>query len=153
MRESATVGETWTNRDLPVLKAIVDIFEDTGRSRIRASDVARRTGFDADTVQRAIRALYTHPYLQEDGRSVAQGGMQVFVGAPTGEALRVVGNWPSPESIVERLVAALEQAAEDDGRGAEERSRLKQLAVGLSGAAYQVALNALGGAGGNMLSG
>jgi len=51
------------------------------------------------TVQRALRALYTEPYLEE-GRS-AFGGKILSVGVPTGEALRVAGAWPSPEGLLE----------------------------------------------------
>ena len=53
--------DTWTTRDLPVLRAVVDIYDTTGRSIIRARDIETATGFDKDTVQRALRALNTHP--------------------------------------------------------------------------------------------
>jgi hypothetical protein len=33
--------DTWTSRDLPVLRAAVQIYEDTGRAMIRAGDIAR----------------------------------------------------------------------------------------------------------------
>lgn len=54
---------------------------------------------------------------------------------------------------MERLVTALEDAAADDGRPDEQRSKLKQLAVGVRSVGYQVAIGALGGAGGNLLTG
>jgi hypothetical protein len=45
-------------------------------------------------------------------------------------------------------------AAGDDETVAEpQRSKLEQIAFGLRGAAYQVAIGALSGAGGHMLSG
>ena len=77
----------------------------------------------------------------------------VIVGKPTSAALRVAGHWPSPEGLLERLVAALEAAGDDESRDQEERSRFKQIALWLGGAASQVAINALGGAGGNLLTG
>ena len=74
------------------------------------------------------------------------------MGAPTGQGLRVAGAWPSPEGL-DRLVTALERAAEDDMREPEERSKLKQTALWLRGAVSQIALGALGGAGGNIIIG
>jgi hypothetical protein len=144
------IGEmTWTNRDLPVLKAVVEIYDQTGH--VRASDVERALGLDRDTVQRALRALYTAPYFEE-GTATASGDY-VFVGPPTGDAYRVAGKWPTPENMLERLIAALEAAGDDETVAEPERSKLKQIALGLRGAAYQVAIGALSGAGGHMLSG
>lgn len=57
--------DTWTNRDLPVLKAIVKMYEETGRPLIRASEVERAVGFDKEPTQRAIRVLYAEPYFAE----------------------------------------------------------------------------------------
>jgi hypothetical protein len=47
----------------------------------------------------------------------------------------------------------LEAAGEDKARVPEERSNLKQVALGLRTAAAQIAIGALGGVGGNFLSG
>jgi len=121
---------------------------------VRISKRARRRREDHRLCrhrQRALRALYTEPYLEE-GRS-AFGGKILSVGVPTGEALRVAGAWPSPEGLLEWLIAALDRAAEDETREPEERSKLKQAAIWLGGFASQVAIGALGGAGGNILSG
>ena len=52
------------SRDLPVLHAIVEIYDSTGRN-VKAADIAAKTGMVKETVQRAIRALYTEPYMQE----------------------------------------------------------------------------------------
>jgi hypothetical protein len=144
--------DTWTNRDLPVLRAVVDMFEfDDDNDDIEPDEIARRTGFDDRTVQRALRALYKHPYLDDSG---LMGDDRVIVaGEPTGDGLRAAGNWPTAEGLVDRLVAALYAAAEDDSRPEGERSLLKKTALAIGGAAYQVAIGALGGAGGNILTG
>lgn len=143
------MGDTWMSRDLPVLRAAVDLFEETGRGP-NASAIEAATGFDEDTVQRALRALYTEPYFERG----VEGDDQIFaVGNPTSAALRVAGNWPSPEVQLERLITALQAAADDESRPDEERSRFKQAAFWLGGAASQVAIGALGGAGGSWLSG
>lgn len=65
--------DTWFERDLPVLDAAVRIYDETGRSMIRATELERVTGFDHDTVQRALRALNTDEYFEKRlARSVAR---------------------------------------------------------------------------------
>lgn len=141
---------TWESRDLPVLKAAVELYEEKGRGP-RVSAIEERTGFDHDTVQRALRVLYTEPYFEQV--RTASGAGFIVVGKPTSAALRVAGQWPTPETQVERLIAAFEAAADDESRPKEERSRAKQVGLLLTGALSQVAIGALGGAGGNMLTG
>lgn len=144
--------ETWTTRDLPVLRAIVDLYEeDEDDGAIRPWAIQQRTGFDEVTVQKALRALNRQPYF--DDAEIIGSGEIWMVGAPTAEALRVVGQWPSPEVLLNRLIAELQRAAEDDVLPDEERSKLKRTAAFLRTSAWQVALNALGGAGGNILAG
>lgn len=50
-------------------------------------------------------------------------------------------------------MTALEAAADDDTRDTEERSHFKRIAAGLRGFGAQVAIAALGTAGGNLLNG
>lgn len=144
------MADTWESRDLPVLKAAVDLYEQSGR-RLRASAIENVTGLDKDTVQRALRALYRQPYFEEATGSF--GGEIIFVGEPTGEALRVAGQWPSPEMQLQRLIEAFEAVAADDSRPEEERSRAKQVGLWLTGMFQQIAIGALGGAGGNLMTG
>ena len=143
--------DTWTNRDLPVLRAAVQIYEETGHPKIRASHIDRVLGFDKETTQRAIRALYTEPYFEAGTQ--AFGGETLSVGAPTSAALRVAGQWPTPENMVERLVAALQAASEDENVPEPERGKAKQAAMWLGDTLSKIAIGALGGAGGHMLSG
>ena len=139
------MDDTWTNRDLPVLRAVVEIYDATGKTMIGPSEIAAKVGFDQDTTTRAIRALYRQPYLEP--ATTDWGGHVNAVGPPTGEALRVAGQWPTPENLLERLIADLEAAGDDENVAEPDRSRLKQIALGLRGAAYQVAIGALSGAG------
>lgn len=141
---------TWTNRDLPVLRAVVDIYDRMG-GPIDADDIRAAVGFDATTVQRALRALNTEDFFR-DVTAIASGDIWA-VGAPTGTALRVAGAWPSPEALLDGLVDALELAAGDQAREPQERSKFGTLAAGLQSFATQVAIGALGGAGGNLLTG
>jgi hypothetical protein len=142
-------ADTWMTRDLPVLRAAVEIFDQRGRNP-GADELGAACGFDKDTVQRALRALHREPFFEE-GMTAFNGDI-LAVGPPTGAALRVAGQWPSPEVQLERLIAAFQAAADDEARPQEERKRAKQAGLWLAGALSQVAIAALGGAGGNMLS-
>ncbi|MCV7236005.1 hypothetical protein BST20_27225 [Mycobacterium branderi] len=144
--------DTWTSRDLPVLRAVVDICDESGAYLTRATAIEQRTGLDHDTVQRALRRLNSQPSCFEKLVG-ASGGQIIMVGPPTADALRVAGAWPSPEQLLQRLINALETAADDDTRAPEERSKFRQAASYLGSFATQVAIGALGGAGGNVLSG
>lgn len=142
--------DMWLERDLPVLKAAIQVFERQG-DPMYVGDIAAAAQLAPATVQRALRALSTEPFFGK-GQETANGNIH-WVGKPTGRALRVAGWWPSPEALLDRLVAALEAAGEEDERNPEERSRLRQVALALRTAAAQIAIGALGGAGGDLLSG
>jgi hypothetical protein len=144
------MDDRWASRDLPVLQAIVEEYESKGASTIRVSAIEKRLDLDTETVQRALRALIREPFIEE--RSGSFGGKINFVGPPTGDAFRAVGAWPTPDGQLARLVGAFEAAAADTSRPDEERSKFKTAAAWLGSFASQVAINALGGAGGNMLS-
>ncbi|MEZ0385226.1 hypothetical protein [Mycobacterium sp. pW045] len=144
--------DSWTDRDLPVLKAVVDIYEKTGQHLIPATAIEAATGLDAGAIQRALRRLNTEPSFFEKV-TAAFGGTIITVGPPTRHALQVAGAWPSAERLLERLITALDTAGDDDGHGVEERGKFKQLAGSLGSFASQVAIGALGSAGGNLLSG
>lgn len=143
--------DTWTTRDLPVLRAVVDLYEEQEEDEIGLWEIQQRSGFDEATVQRALRALNRQPYF-EDAEVIGNGEIW-RVGAPTAEALRAVGQWPSPEVLLNRLIAELQRAAEDEELPDEERSKLKRTAAFLGTSAWQLALNALSGAGGNLIAG
>lgn len=140
--------DTWTTRDLPVLRAVVELFETGGGSQ--PFRIAEATGFDEETVRRALRVLYREPFFDEPARD--HDGDILFVGAPTGDAFRVAGKWPTPESQLDRLIAAIEAVAADESQPEEERSKARQFGLALKGALYSVAIRALSGAGGNMLA-
>lgn len=128
----------------------MELFEETGRGP-RVTAVAERVGFDVATVERALRALYTEPYFAKP-MGTAQKEF-ITVGAPTSAALRIAGQWPTPEGQLDRLVAAFAAVAADEERPDEERSRAKSIGLWLTGTLSQVAIQALGSAGGNLMTG
>jgi len=62
----------------------------------------------------------------------------------TDEARQAVGQWPSPQVWVERLIQALLEAAEREP-DPERKGRLRALAEGLGGFARDVAVGVLSG--------
>jgi hypothetical protein len=144
------VEDTWTNRDLPVLRAAVKIYDQSGDYITQAFDIQRVTGFDKVTVQRALRALQTVPFFEE-GTTVASGEI-LCVGPPKGNAYQVAGAWPTPESMVDRLIAAFEAAANDEALDEPERTRAQRIRDGLLSGGSKIAIAALGSAGGHYLS-
>lgn len=112
------MDETWTNRDLPVLRAIVEIYEETGHA-MHPGPIEAATGLAGEDVQAALRALNLEdpPFVTKMQRY--SSGHVSLIGAPTGHARRAVGAWPTAESIADRLVNALDEAA--DREADEER--------------------------------
>lgn len=104
------MDETWTSRDLPVLTAIVEVFERTGRV-MSPNEIVEQSGLDADQVETALRALEGEPPLITKLERRNSGGIGL-VGKPTGHARRAVGAWPTPEGIADRLIGALDEAAD-----------------------------------------
>jgi hypothetical protein len=124
------MDSTWETRDLPVLKVVVGIEEETGRYAMVA-DIAERTGLSDEQVQRAIAALSREePQLFDviDSSSMS-GSYYAGAGDTTGHARRVVGAWPTPESLADRLIAALEETAAN-GETDEQRSWAKRALEG-----------------------
>jgi hypothetical protein len=142
------MGTTLEPTDLPVLNAAVDLFEEEGRGP-RASVIEAQAGFDDETVQRALWALHRETYFD---RGLEGDDQIVVVGKPTGSALRVAGTWLAPEVQLNRLIVMFTAAAEDKSRAEEDRNRFKQAGLWLTGALSQVAIGALGGVGGNLMS-
>jgi hypothetical protein len=122
------VQDTWTARDLPVLEAIVEL-ADEGSSQIRPNQIVDRTGLSSDLVMRALFALADDDpphFTYVDGSSMGRRHI-IAVKSPTGKARRAVGSWPTPEIMADRLIDALNQAAENEPDEAR-KGRLRQAA-------------------------
>lgn len=143
MSLSPEVPDTWTSRDLPVLRAIVAEFETRGASG--SETVGAVTGLDRVTLRRSVKALsgagYMSVHLSGDGRFTV-----LNIAA---EARRQVGAWPSADSLVDRLLAEVERRLAAASTP-DERSRLEKMRDGLASAGREVlvgvATAALGGA-------
>jgi len=121
-----TMEDTWVSRDLPVLDAVVRLL-DEGSFAVTVADIAGQTGLDTKTVDRALDAL-DGPYVAKYQKMMTGGiADSWYVTAVTAAARRVVGQWPTAESMAERLAAAFSEAA-DEEKDPERKSRLRQIA-------------------------
>jgi hypothetical protein len=130
------VEDTWGNRDVPVLNAVVALLEHS--YMVTVSDIAQRTGLDLADVTRSLDAM-DPVYL--DFRKTETGGDSTFwyVLKVTPEARRTVGQWPSAEGVIDRLVKGFSDAA-DHEEDAEKHYQLRQAASLLSDAVRDVAI-------------
>jgi hypothetical protein len=126
------VEETWFSRELPVLQAIVWRFDDPFATPMDVGHIVDEVGLETDDVHRALVALWKArpPFLE--GVEVDQVPYPVQVTGVTERALREIGKWPNADVIAERIVAALNAAA-DREPDEEKRSRLRRAADAVGG--------------------
>jgi hypothetical protein len=111
---------TWTTRDQPVLDAIVRYFDEHDGPEIPDVETfAKLTRMGPGQVARAVRALSPR-FIKT--QATYGGPMNVAIVGITDEAREKVGQWPTPESVADRIVAALLEAAEQEP---DERKRTK----------------------------
>jgi hypothetical protein len=121
------VESTWETRDLPVLEEAVRYFDDADAFRLDIANIVTATGLSADDVNRALRALASARPPLIEGIEIGEATYPIILTGVTERARREVGAWPSPEGLADRVIAAMEQAAEDEP-DAEKRGKLRQLA-------------------------
>jgi hypothetical protein len=109
------VESTWETRDLPVLEAIVRLY-DEGNQAVEARELTERTGFDYETVQQALWALAYEqpPFFDPIDTSTFGARDMAAVRSVSGHARRTVGAWPTPEGLADRIIAALNEAADNE---------------------------------------
>jgi len=134
---------TWEPRDLPVLDVAVRYFDENPRGvMLSCKEVADLAGLDPTDAYRALKVLEpTYVRLVE---GLGHGPTSSSVRGVTDQARRAVGQWPSPDVWVDRLVEALREAAELEP-DPERRGRLRAMAEGLGGFARDVAVGVLSG--------
>lgn len=135
------MDSTWETRDLPVLNAVVRLL-DSGEYVAYVRDIAAETGLEPETVVRALDAL-EGPYVRDFIKLATGGDPNPWrVEKVTPDARRVVGQWPTAESLVARMAAAFNEAAADE-TDSERKTRLRQVAAFLAGTGQEVATDVL----------
>jgi hypothetical protein len=127
------VEDTWTNRDLPVLDAVVRLLRHDSVPEV--GDIATETGMTVETVAAALHAL--------DGTFVdLQLGLSLessYVRSVSADARRAVGQWPTAESLITRLAEGFSTAA-DREPDPDKKGRLRTVASMLGGASRDIAV-------------
>lgn len=127
---------TWAARDLPVLDAMVKYLDEAaGASFPELRDISGLVELEVVEVGKAALALES-AHLIELGKSAGGHGTW-YVKQVSGEARRLVGQWPTAEQFVDEVAQRLQDAA-DEEPDAERRGRLRELASSAGGAARTV---------------
>jgi hypothetical protein len=109
------IANTWEGRDLPVLRAIVEM-SDEGAWHMEPEQIAEHTGLELEMVKAGLRALALEdPPFFEYHDHTCFGQLQREIGGIhnlTGHARRMVGTWPKPEDRITQMIAVLQEAAE-----------------------------------------
>jgi hypothetical protein len=134
---------TWESRDLPVLVHIVEFYDEYGYSP-DPFDIAHACGFDDNKVaQRALRALEHEEPPFITGFDRVMTGNIIGIGAPTGHARRTVGAWPTPDALADRIIAALNEAADNEPDEAK-KGELRRGAEAVAGVGKDVLTDVMG---------
>ena len=130
---------TWTDRDLPVLDYIVKSLDNPNVDFVEGTQIAAALNLESAKVVSAFIALESDGYI-----ALAKAGSPInwAVQSVSGEARRIVGQWPSPESTIDTLVRALEAEA-DTAPDPETQGRLRQTAQALNTFAREVAVGVM----------
>lgn len=127
----------WTDRDLPVLHALVEHFDQLG-AHDGDLDLPGATGLSRDEVDRSLAALSRAqpPYIKGQA-AMGSHGVPIRLFGVTERAYRAVGAWPTTESLTDQLIEALGRAADNES-DPEQRSRLKATTAWLGGAGRSI---------------
>jgi hypothetical protein len=107
MTTEPLLPDSWNSQDFPVLRAVVEKFASAGRGVfVERAEIQQVTGLTGEEISSALRNLERGEFVS---LSWTFGGPSVD--DITERALRATGTWPTPESTLDRMVAALEAIA------------------------------------------
>jgi hypothetical protein len=129
---SNELQDTWNARELPVLVEVARQFSHAGTVPSTEA-VMERTGLSTADVRLAVQAL------REAGNLQSPTNFGRIFGGVTERACREVGLWPTPETALDRMVAALQHLA-TAGPTDDDRSRAREILERLTGASKTVAI-------------
>lgn len=129
---------------MPVLNAAVALLEQS--YMVTVSDIAERTGFELAAVARSLEAM-DPTYV--DFRKTTTGGdpRYWYVHKVTPAARQEVGQWPTPESLIDRLATAFGAAADrETDPSQQDRLRMTSRLLGDSvrAAAIEIVAGVIG---------
>jgi len=141
-----SVEPTWFDRDLPVLETTIALLEERGYpgAFVQVREIAERSGIDPGLVLTALAAM-EHEYVSLRLLLSGDDPNPQMVTGVTAEARRAVGQWPSPETMADRLLAALETTVEQEDDPVR-KGRLRAAADAVAGIGRDVLVSVLSAA-------
>lgn len=111
--------DTWHARDLPVLRETARQFEeDDTFTGVRLQDIASALELDVMVVLKSLQSLEAAGLLDLRLVMPAHAGRVVQI---SGRARQLVGQWPSEEQALDRIIAALLAIAEDSDEPEQQK--------------------------------
>lgn len=130
--------DRWYDEHLPVLVAAVEgVDTDNDFGGIRLHDIAYQTDLSEEQVMRALRALESDGLVEVRWVMPARAGRVTRV---SGEARRLVGVWPTPDTALDRMIQALEAIADNTEADDDTRTRARKILYNLAGAGRQIGI-------------
>ncbi len=130
--------ETWTTRELPILRRILARF-DSGDHLVDARALqSELPQIPPGQLRVGLRALDDAGYLDFQPTMGGPNRVTGHISAVHERARRELGTWPTPEALVAEIAIAFESAAEAEPEP-ERRGRLKAAADALGGFGSEVA--------------
>jgi hypothetical protein len=150
--------DTWTSRDLPLLRHSCAILDSNERLLARDIDPSS-IGMSEDDIVRALRALdgeyllikwfHPHPLLNKGDDVPRNQGVILGI---TGSARRAVGMWPTAETVTEQLLATLDEQIANTA-DQDKRSKLIKIRDAIGGAARDLFVDIVGSVATKMITG
>lgn len=129
--------DTWNDRDLPVLRCAVDVLDQPLAVHVGVDKIADTTGLTREDVVRAGRNLTRAGLVTTTG---AMGAPVLFFTDFSDEALRLTGRWPTPETALDRMLAALQTIANNNDIDDDTRQQARGFRTWLKTSATTIGL-------------
>ena len=141
---TAALESTWPTRELPILQAALRRL-DAGDIFPTLEEIRAEVGLDVAQMRAGVDALESAspPYMEVSNAWGNPNHVGGHVSRVSERARRELGTWPSAESVVDRLVAALAEAA-DAEQESERRTKIRAAAEAVGGFLRDVAVQAVG---------
>lgn len=134
--------DLWGTRDYPVLIAAARMLNE-GERVLPSNRIAEAANVEPASAVRALLNL-SNGYLEVRDASTLDG-QDCYVTGITAEGLRAAGQWPSADTAVERLLAALDQQIDNATEGSPKANRLRLLRDNLASVGRDVLVEVMGG--------
>jgi hypothetical protein len=134
------LASTWADRELPILRAALRRV-DAGEEWPDLQELRAEVGLSAPLMRAGLKALEGAwpPYIEVRTVKGSPDEVEGHIHGVSERTRRELGTWPSAESLVDRLVEALEQAA-DAEEEPQKKGKLRAAGEALAGFARDVAV-------------